>query len=47
VARGLLAGRYAWQEAGIIDPSEGELPWIVETNPGPASLPNVHRRVGH
>ncbi|MCI0686294.1 MAG: acyl-CoA dehydrogenase family protein [Sporichthyaceae bacterium] len=44
LARGVLDGRYAWQEAGVIDPSESDLPWIAEVTPGPATGPNLRRR---
>ncbi|WP_046498166.1 acyl-CoA dehydrogenase family protein, partial [Streptomyces odonnellii] len=40
VVGGVLAGRYAWLEDGIIDPS-GEGPWIADTTPGPSPHPNV------
>jgi alkylation response protein AidB-like acyl-CoA dehydrogenase len=40
LARGVLDGRYAWLEEGILDPSiEG--PWIAQD--GGASKPDVHR----
>jgi len=44
LARAVLAGRYAWQEAGVIDPTDGDLPWIAEVEPGPATGPNLRRR---
>jgi alkylation response protein AidB-like acyl-CoA dehydrogenase len=44
LARQVLDGRYRWQEAGVIDPSEDDLPWIAEVRPGPATGPNLRRR---
>ena len=44
LARQVLDGRYRWQEAGVIDPSEDDLPWIAEVLPGPATSPNLRRR---
>ncbi|MFG2227123.1 acyl-CoA dehydrogenase family protein [Streptomyces sp. NPDC048644] len=44
VVSGVLAGRYAWLEDGIVDPS-GEGPWIADATPGPSAKDNVHRTV--
>ncbi|AXI79657.1 acyl-CoA dehydrogenase family protein [Peterkaempfera bronchialis] len=41
-ARGVVRGRYAWLEEGIIDPS-GDGPWIADATPGPSQRENVHR----
>ena len=45
LARRVLSGRYAWLEAGIIDPS---LPgaWVAAAEPGPSKMENVHRHIG-
>ncbi|HEV2780414.1 MAG TPA: acyl-CoA dehydrogenase family protein [Actinophytocola sp.] len=44
LARAVLADRYTWLEAGILDPSiEG--PWIADPTPGPSRRPNLHRTV--
>jgi hypothetical protein len=45
VARQVLAGRYTWLEAGIIDPSLPG-PWIAVAEPGPSRAANVHRHIG-
>jgi hypothetical protein len=39
-----LDGKYAWLEAGIIDPSEGTGPWIATWEPGPSTEDNMGRR---
>ncbi|MEU0988027.1 acyl-CoA dehydrogenase family protein [Streptomyces sp. NPDC005953] len=44
VVDGVLAGRYAWLEEGIIDPS-GDGPWIADATPGPSERENVHRPI--
>jgi hypothetical protein len=44
LARRVLAGRYAWLEDGIIDPSIPG-PWIAPTEPGPSTAENVHRHI--
>ncbi|MFD3727132.1 acyl-CoA dehydrogenase family protein [Streptomyces sp. NPDC058671] len=44
VVDGVLAGRYTWLEAGIVDPS-GEGPWIADASPGPSTEQDVHRRI--
>ncbi len=45
VARRVLADRYSWLEAGIIDPS---IPgaWVAEAQDGPSKVDNVHRHIG-
>jgi len=45
LARRVLSGRYAWLEAGMIDPSLPG-PWVADAEPGPSKLENVHRRIG-
>lgn len=45
LARGVLAEEYAWAEAGVLDPSEGTGPWIADATPGPATVPDVSRRM--
>ena len=45
VGRGVLSGRYAWLEAGIIDPSLPG-PWVAAAEPGPSKLESVHRHIG-
>jgi len=44
LARGVLAGRYAWLEDGIIDPSIPG-PWIAPAEPGPSKTEDLHRHV--
>ena len=44
LARRVLAGRFAWLEDGIIDPSIPG-PWIAPAEPGPSKAENVHRRI--
>ncbi|MEU5403053.1 acyl-CoA dehydrogenase family protein [Streptomyces sp. NPDC005963] len=44
VVDGVLAGRYEWLEAGIVDPS-GDGPWIADATPGPSERENVHRPI--
>ncbi|MFC7898308.1 acyl-CoA dehydrogenase family protein [Streptomyces sp. NPDC057381] len=44
VARRLLGGRYRWLEEGVVDASV-DGPWIATPAPGPATGPNVRRRV--
>ncbi|WP_326700131.1 acyl-CoA dehydrogenase family protein [Streptomyces sp. NBC_01754] len=44
VVDGVLSGRYAWLEEGVIDPS-GDGPWIADATPGPAAGENVHRPI--
>ncbi|MGQ0624806.1 MAG: acyl-CoA dehydrogenase family protein [Sporichthyaceae bacterium] len=42
----VIAGRYSWQEDGIIDPSDDGSPWISEWSPGPtATTENLHRKI--
>ncbi len=45
LARRVLSGRYAWLEAGIIDPSLPG-PWVAAAEPGPSELRSAHRRIG-
>ncbi|MHC6222626.1 acyl-CoA dehydrogenase family protein [Arthrobacter sp. MMS24-S77] len=40
----VLAGDYAWLEAGILDQSEGTGPWIADASPGASSKENLHRK---
>lgn len=44
LAKDILAGRFTWAEAGVLDPSEGTGPWISDSTPGPSRVPNVARR---
>ncbi|WP_115786783.1 acyl-CoA dehydrogenase family protein [Arthrobacter silvisoli] len=44
VSRKVLAGDYAWLEAGILDSSEGTGPWIADATPGPSARENLHRK---
>ncbi|MEO3977351.1 acyl-CoA dehydrogenase family protein [Streptomyces sp. CAU 1734] len=44
VVDGVLAGRYEWLEAGVIDPS-GDGPWIADAAPGPSERENLHRPI--
>lgn len=44
IVDGVLAGRYTWLEAGIVDPS-GEGAWIADATPGPSRERNVHRKI--
>ena len=44
VSRKVLAGDYAWLEAGILDSSEGTGPWIADATPGPSVRENLHRK---
>jgi hypothetical protein len=44
LAHSVLAGDFSWLEEGVIDPSiDGT--WIAEPKPGPATGPDVRRRV--
>lgn len=45
VARRVLADRYTWLEAGVLDQSEGTGPWISTWSPGPSEAENVWRRL--
>jgi alkylation response protein AidB-like acyl-CoA dehydrogenase len=45
LAKQVMAGRYSWQEEGVIDPSIPG-PWIAAADPGPSEAENVHRTVG-
>lgn len=44
LARRVLAGRYTWQENGVLDPSLPG-PWVAQAVPGPSKRHNVHRRI--
>jgi alkylation response protein AidB-like acyl-CoA dehydrogenase len=44
LARRVLSGRYAWLEAGMIDPSLPG-PWVAAAEPGPSKLESVHRHI--
>jgi hypothetical protein len=44
LAREVLRGRYTWLEEGVLDPSiDG--PWIADATHGPATRPDVRRRL--
>jgi hypothetical protein len=45
LTRRVLAGDFAWLEAGVLDPSEGTGPWIAEPHEGPSGKPDVRRRL--
>jgi alkylation response protein AidB-like acyl-CoA dehydrogenase len=45
LARRVLAGRYTWLEAGVVDPSTAG-PWVASAEPGPSKQENVHRHAG-
>jgi alkylation response protein AidB-like acyl-CoA dehydrogenase len=45
LARRVLSGRYAWLEAGVIDPSLPG-PWVAAAEPGPSKLESVYRHIG-
>ncbi|HEV8529030.1 MAG TPA: acyl-CoA dehydrogenase family protein [Actinomycetes bacterium] len=45
MARRVLDGRYAWQEEGIVDPVDEDLPWISEPEAGPSTSPDLRRHV--
>ncbi|MEV8148286.1 acyl-CoA dehydrogenase family protein [Arthrobacter sp. NPDC080073] len=40
----VLAGDYAWLEAGILDQSEGTGPWIADATPRASSKESLHRK---
>jgi hypothetical protein len=40
----VLAGDYAWLEAGILDQSEGTGPWIADATPGASPKESLHRK---
>jgi hypothetical protein len=44
LAKDVLEGRYAWQEAGVLDLAGG-LPWIAEHEAGPSTVEDVHRTI--
>ncbi|UKA49563.1 acyl-CoA dehydrogenase family protein [Arthrobacter sp. FW305-123] len=43
LSRRVLAGDYAWLEAGVLDQSEGTGPWIGDASPGASTKENLHR----
>ena len=45
LAKGVLAGDYAWLEEGVLDPSEGTGPWIAPWSPGASEVESVWRAV--
>src|SRR5215472_11669880 len=45
LARRVLAGRYTWLEAGVVDPSAPGR-WVASAEPGPSKHENVHRHAG-
>ncbi|WP_422934419.1 acyl-CoA dehydrogenase family protein [Sinomonas sp. P47F7] len=45
ITKRVLAGDFAWLEAGVLDASEGTGPWIAERTAGPTDKPDVRRRV--
>lgn len=44
VVDGVLAGRFAWLEDGVVDPSD-DGPWIADATPGASTERNAHRRI--
>ncbi|MFF3315153.1 acyl-CoA dehydrogenase family protein [Streptomyces sp. NPDC003035] len=44
VVDGVLAGRFEWLEAGVVDASD-DGPWIADATPGPPTAENVHRKI--
>ncbi|MFF8279494.1 acyl-CoA dehydrogenase family protein [Streptomyces lateritius] len=44
VVDAVLAGRFAWLEAGVVDASD-DGPWIADAAPGPSTTENVHRKI--
>lgn len=44
VVDGVLAGRFEWLEAGVVDPSD-DGPWIADAMPGPSQQENAHRKI--
>ncbi|MFD9029869.1 acyl-CoA dehydrogenase family protein [Streptomyces sp. NPDC059567] len=44
VVDGVLAGRFEWLEAGVVDPSD-DGPWIADATPGASTEENVHRKI--
>ncbi|OBJ68061.1 acyl-CoA dehydrogenase family protein [Mycobacterium sp. 1274756.6] len=45
LSRDVLAGRFTWLEAGILDPSEGTGPWIAHWEPGESGEENLLRHI--
>ncbi|RAY12866.1 acyl-CoA dehydrogenase [Actinomadura craniellae] len=45
LAERVLAGEFAWQEEGALDPSIPG-PWIASAEPGPSHREDVHRTIG-
>ncbi|MFI2566419.1 acyl-CoA dehydrogenase family protein [Paenarthrobacter sp. NPDC018779] len=44
LSRKVLAGDYAWLEAGVLDQSEGTGPWIADASPHESAKENLHRK---
>ncbi|MFJ3580663.1 acyl-CoA dehydrogenase family protein [Streptomyces sp. NPDC090127] len=44
VVDGVMAGRFEWLEAGVVDPS-GDGPWVADAAPGPSTQENAHRTI--
>ena len=44
LARKVLAGDFAWLEAGVLDQSEGTGPWIADASPRASVRENLHRK---
>jgi alkylation response protein AidB-like acyl-CoA dehydrogenase len=42
MAKGVMAGQYAWLEECMIDKSEGTGPWIADSSHGPSKVENVY-----
>ncbi|NUR24871.1 MAG: acyl-CoA dehydrogenase, partial [Catenulispora sp.] len=46
LAKDVLAGRFTWQEEGVLDLARAsDLPWIAGYRPGPSTADDVHRTV--
>ncbi|MEV6303004.1 acyl-CoA dehydrogenase family protein [Actinoplanes sp. NPDC051861] len=44
-AKAVLDGRYAFLEKGVISPVSSEEAWVAPWTPGPATVPDVRRRI--